>query len=224
MRFILAAVLAALLGAPGALAADAAKTPVSDTTAPAPRVFKIGYVDISRVWSEYRRRSDFDNDYKALGRDLSSQDRTRTEEIRRYQGQIEKLAMGTPDRLELEEKARTAVKETEDFRRKGAEELNGRFLSMFNRMLGDVLQEIALVAKEGDYDLVLKDQTPDPNVADRTDAILQLGQRVVLYAKPEYDLTSAVIKRLNDKYDAEKKKNATAPDAPKQPETPTKEK
>ena len=81
---------------------------------------KIGYVDISRVWSEYRRRGDFDNDYKALRLDLANQDRTRTEEIARYSRQIEKLAMGTPERLELEEKAKTAVKEAEEFRRKGA--------------------------------------------------------------------------------------------------------
>jgi Skp family chaperone for outer membrane proteins len=132
--------------------------------------------------------------------------------------------MGTPERLELEDKAKTAMKETEDFRRKGTQELNDRFVSMFNGLLGEVLKEIALVAKEGDYDLILKDQSPDPNVADRADAVLQLGQRVVLYAKPEYDLTSAVIKRLNDKYEAEQKKKVAAPESPKQPETPTKEK
>jgi Skp family chaperone for outer membrane proteins len=181
-------------------------------------------VDISRVWSEYRRRGDFDNDYKAIRLDLANQDRTRTEEIARYQKQIETLAMGTPERLELEEKAKTAMKETEDFRRKGAQDLNEKFVSMLNRLFGEVLQEIARVAKEGDYDLIIKDQSPDPNVADRADAVLQLGQRVVLYAKPEYDLTSTVIKRLNDKYEAEQKKKTAVPESPKQPEAPAKEK
>jgi Skp family chaperone for outer membrane proteins len=224
MRFILIAVLAAGIGAPCAPADDAAKTPASAAANPAARALKIGYVDISRVWNEYRRRGDFDNDYKTRRLDLAHQDRTRTEEIARYQREIEKLAMGTPERLELEEKAKTAIKETEEFRRKGAEDLNEKFISMLNRLFGEVLQKIEEIAKEGDYDLIIKDQTPDPNVNSRADAVLQLGQRVVLYAKPQYDLTSAVIKRLNDKYEAEQKKKETAPDSPKQPEAPTKEK
>jgi Skp family chaperone for outer membrane proteins len=224
MRFVLIAVLAAVIGAPCARAADATKPPANDAAAPAAHASKIGYVDISRVWSEYRRRGDFDNDYKALRLDLANLDRTRTDEIARYNREIEKLAMGTPERLELEEKRKTAVSETEEFRRKGAEELNAKFISMLNLLFGEVLKEIEAVAKDGDYDLIIKDQTPDPNVSDRADAILQLGQRVVLYARPEYDLTSAVIKRLNDKYEAAKKTKETAPDSRKQPEAPTKEK
>ena len=95
---------------------------------------------------------------------------------------------------------------------------------MLNQLFGEVLQEVAAIAKEGDYDLIIKDQSPDPAVNNRTDAVLQLGQRVVLYAKPEYDLTSVVIRRLNDKYAAEQKKKKTAPNSPQQPQAPAKEK
>jgi Skp family chaperone for outer membrane proteins len=224
MRFILMAVLAAVLVAPGARAQEAAKTPAADAAAPAPHALKIGYVDFSRVWIEYRRRGDFSNDYKQLQLDVANQDRTRNEEIARYNAQIEKLAMGTPERLELEEKAKTAVKEGNEFRRKATEDLNAKFVAMLNRLFGDVLQEVDAVAKEGNYDLIIKDQTPDPKVTNRDEAILQLGQRVVLYAKPEYDLTSAVIQRLNDKYTAEQKKKEAAPNSPEQPQAPAKEK
>ena len=44
---------------------------------------------------------------------------------------------------------------------------------MLNRLFGEVLQEIETIAKEGNYDLIIKDQTPDPNVNNRADAILQ---------------------------------------------------
>jgi Skp family chaperone for outer membrane proteins len=224
MRFILMALLAAIFGAPGALAADAGKPAASDAAGPAAPALKIGYVDFARVWNEYRRSGDFDNEYKALRLELGNQDRTRAEEIARYNAQIEKLAMGTPDRLELEEKVKAALKEEEEFRRKCVEDLNVRFISMLNQQVAEVLREIAAIAKEGNYDLIIKDQTPDPNVNSRGEALLQLGQRVVLYAKPEYDLTSAVIKRLNDKYAAEQKRKETAPNSPERPETPAKEK
>ncbi len=224
MRFILMALLAAIFGAPGALAADAAKPAANDAAVPVAPALKIGYVDFARVWNEYRRSGDFDNEYKALRLELGNQDRTRAEEIARYNAQIEKLAMGTPDRLELEEKVKAALKEEEEFRRKGVEDLNMKFISMLNQQVAEVLREIAAIAKEGNYDLVIKDQTPDPNVNNRGEALLQLGQRVVLYAKPEYDLTSVVIKRLNDKYAAEQAKKETAPNSPEHPETPAKEK
>jgi Skp family chaperone for outer membrane proteins len=224
MRFILIAFLAAIFGASGALAAGATAVPASNAAAPAPPALKIGYVDFSRVWNEYRRRGEFDSEYKALRLELGNQDRSRAEEIARYSAQIEKLSLGTPERLELEEKAKAAVKEEEEFRRKGAEELNEKFISLLNRLVAEVLQETAAIAKEGNYDLIIKDQTPDPSVASRDAAVLQLGERVVLYAKPEYDLTDAVIKRLNDKYAAELKKKETAPNSTKQPETPAKEK
>ncbi len=55
------------------------------------------------------------------------------------------------------------------------------------------------------------------------EAVLQIGQRVVLYSKPEYDLTAPVLKRLNEKYEAERKKEAPAPEA-KPPAAPAKEK
>ncbi len=224
MRFILTAILAAIIGAPGARAEEAAKAPAGDAAPPAAHALKIGYVDISRVWNEYRRRADFDNEYKDLRLEAAKQDRVHTDEIARYNAQIEKLAMGTPERLDLEEKAKTAAQQADEFRRKAADDLNSKFVSMLNALFGEVLQEVTAIAQEGDYDLIIKDQTPDPKVNNRTDAVLQLGQRVVLYAKPEYDLTSAVIQRLNDKYAAEQKKKETAPISPVQPETPTKEK
>jgi Skp family chaperone for outer membrane proteins len=203
---------------------SAAKPPVGEAAAAPSAPLKIGYVDFSRVWNEYRRRADFDNEYKTLRQELANQDRMRAEEIARYNSQIEKLAMGTPERLDLEEKVKTAAKEEEEFRRKGVEELNAKFISMLNALVAEVLQEIAAIAREGNYDFIIKDQTPDPNVTSRTDAVLQLGERVVLYAKPEYDLTSAVIQRLNDKYAAEQKKKEAAPSAPEPPQTPAKEK
>ena len=109
--------------------------------------------------------------------------------------------MGTPERLDLEEKAKTAVEGggglPAQSRRGAQQQIHLHAQPAVRRSRS---RKSTAIAKEGDYDLIIKDQTPDPDVNNRTDAVLQLGQRVVLYAKPEYDLTSAVIKRLNDKY------------------------
>ena len=146
-------------------------------------------MDITRVWSEYHRRNDFDKEFKALRLDLSNQDRAQHGRGRPATKGDQQLAMGTPERLALEEKRKAAMKDAEDFRRKSQEELNEHFVSMLNQLFDDVIREIEAAAKEGNYDMVLKDQSPEAKspIRERPPPI---GQRVVLYSKPEYDLTA----------------------------------
>ena len=96
---------------------------------------------------------------------------------------------------------------------------------MLNVLFDDVVQEIEAQAKEDNFDLVIKEQSLERNVTSPGEAILQIGQKVVLYSKPEYDLTASVLKRLNEKYEAEQKKEAPVPaPAAKPPAPPAKEK
>jgi Skp family chaperone for outer membrane proteins len=94
---------------------------------------------------------------------------------------------------------------------------------MLNELFDDVTGEVEAVAKERNFDLVVKDQSLEKNVTNPGEAILQIGQRVVLYSKPEYDLTALVLKRLNERYEADLKKETRAPEA-KPPAPPAKEK
>ena len=141
----------------------------------------------------------------------------------RFDKEIQQLAMGTKERLDLEEKRKATLKEAEDLRRKSQRGVEQKFVAMLNQLFDDVVREVEAVAKEGNFDLVIKDQSLEKNVTNPGEAVLQIGQRVVLYSKPEYDLTASVLKRLNDKYEAEQKKEAPAPE-PKPPRAPAKEK
>lgn len=174
---------------------------------------KIGYVDLTRVLDSYQRRSTLEQKLKDIQATLTEQDRTRIEAIAKAEQELEQLAMGSPERQEMDAKYRKLISEAEEFRRRGHETLNNEYVTMLESMFKDILDEVALIAEERQYDFIIKDQTAAEKAASRPDAILQISQRVVLYAKAEYDLTDEIIKRMNDKY-AAKTENKPAEAAP----------
>ncbi len=96
--------------------------------------------------------------------------------------------------------------------------MNREYVRMLQALFVDVVEEVGRVAREQDYDFILKDQSAGEQPQTRPEAIVQLSQRVVLYSKPKYDLTDEIIRRLNEKYQTEdEKKNEQAPAAEETP-------
>ena len=180
----------------------------------ADRPLRILYVDMSRVVGAYQRRADLEGELQALQNDIAAQGRGRLEELNRMGQEIEQLAMGTPERLALQEKYRQAEKAIDEFRRETYEKLNARVVAMLGNLYQDVMVEVEALGKERDCDFILKDQSFDREATSRAEATLQISQRVVLYAKPEYDLTSVVIQRVNEKYAKTKTLPTGLPAAP----------
>ncbi len=112
---------------------------------------KIGYVDLTRVWSEYRRRNDFDKEFRALQENRRRQLRVKLDEADRLDKEIQQLAMGTKERLDLEEKRKAALKEAEELRLKSQEELNRKFVAMLNQLFDDVVREVEAVGEGGQF-------------------------------------------------------------------------
>lgn len=169
---------------------------------------KIGYADLTRVLDEYERRFDLEAKLKNIQSTLGDQDRSRIQAIGRMEQEMDQLAMGSPERMEMDQKYRESIAEAEQFRRQSHEKLNQEYVTMLQALYKDILAEVAILAKERDLDFVIKDQSSDEQPMTRPEVILQLSQRVVLYAKPDYDLSGELIKRLNEKYVTENEKKA----------------
>lgn len=180
--------------------------------AAADKPMKIGVVDLTKVFDGYDLRPELEKQLDALHLSLTAQDRARVEEVGRIEQEMQQLALGTPERLALEEKRKKAVQDAELGRRQSLEKLNVESVKMINRMFSDAEKVVVEIAKEKDFDLILKEQTTDESPDTRTQAIMDISQRVVLFSKPEYDLTQEVVQRLNAIYAAEvadDTKNAT---------------
>lgn len=177
----------------------------------APRGMKIGFVDLTRALEKYERRVVLEKELQELHDTLSRQDDVSTKELRRVTDEMEQLAMGSPERVEMEGRRRKLAADLETFRRTSMEKLNKRYVDMILQLYTRIVQETDAVARERDYDMVIKDQTMEPEVGRRGEVVLQMSQRVVLFSKPEYDLTNSVIERLNAAFQAEQKKTGGAP-------------
>jgi len=215
-RFL--AVLAAVIClVPSLRAAD-------EPTAPA-RPPRIGYVDIVRVLKEYKLADKYKTEatekhLKAMRRSQKAAD-----DLSRLKADIDKLAMGTPERLDLQRRFDSIYTETDEYMQTEEQELNAMMAAGLRQVYGDMTAVVNAVAKEGAYDLVLQDQNSPVDGKGRKEVLGQVTGRVVLYAKDGYDLTDTVIKRLNAAYD--EKMNAaavkdTAAPAPKTDEKRTK--
>jgi len=219
--------LAVLALAVAANAAGVAQEPAAAAAA-APAVLsarplKIGYLDLTRVLKDYHRRQDLEAEFRELGTSLTRDDQSRKAEIDKYDSEIEQLAMGTPERLALEDKRKAALKQIEESRRAAQQKIAQRYVTAINQLYDDIRGVVSELGKEGDFDLIIKDQSTEAQTAAVTDPALQISRQVVLYSRPEYDLTSVVTQRVNDRYAEQVKKSEPAKDPKKPADPPAKE-
>jgi len=160
----------------------------------------VAYIDLTRVLKEYPKRRKLEEELAkqrtALGRDVQA----RMAEVNRLRGEIEQLAKGTPERLDLERQAQQAYMEWQKVSRDSERKVDARVAQMLRELYKDVTAMVAQVGREGGYDLILKDQTSERQDANRRQLVFDISQRLVLYAKPEYDISEIVIERLRAQY------------------------
>jgi len=176
----------------------------------APRPLKIGYVDLTRLLKASRRRESLEAELKRHQGSLLNEQRMREQTIEQYRAEIEQFAMGTPERIKRETKLKDSLKEFEKWSRSTRQDLNRRFVELIGKIYDDVTREAAAVAREGNFDFVIKEQSLQGGARTRDEIVLQISQRIMLYSKPEYDLTDVVAKRMNARFAKEKDKAAAA--------------
>ena len=179
---------------------------------------KIGYVDLNRVFQNYQKCIDMNDAVKKEGKAIETQLQARALDIEANEKKLGAMPLGTPDRLALADKIEIARREMQRFSERSAEEMDAKVTETISSLCAEVLSEVEVFGRERQYDFILKDQTPERKAGSRDEAVIQIAQRVVLYAKPEFDLTEAVTKRLNDKYLADKAKDVAPGAAEKRPE------
>ena len=206
MRTWMLVVFGALVAAGLATAAAPARSSRASANVAGP--LKIGRVDLAVVLKQYARRKDLEAEVVAIKRRAGAKERLLIDQVNRHRAAIEQLAMGTPEREELEKKLAGVAKDLGQHRRTNLALINSRLVDVLAQLYEDILREVEELGREEGYDLILKDQSTEAKAATYNDMVLQISQRGVLYSKPEYDLTAKVADRLNERYAARKKADA----------------
>ncbi|MCX5678808.1 MAG: OmpH family outer membrane protein [Candidatus Omnitrophica bacterium] len=138
--------------------------------------YKIGYVDLAKVFDEYKKTKDSEKDLEAKGKAKEADRANMVEELRKLKD--EQALLSEKAKAEKQTVIDNKIKALQDFDRTTRDAL----IKERNDMLGVILKEIEKVvadySKATGYDFIL-------------------NSRMLLYGSTEYDLTNEILSRLN---------------------------
>jgi Skp family chaperone for outer membrane proteins len=205
MTWRLTALVALLAAAPLLRAAD---------PPPAPRAPRIAYVDIVRILGKYDRAGEFETLFKEQRQQAMRRNQTFVDEVDRIKADIDKLPMGTPERLALQKRHQDLLKEGGEYAQARMQELDAMVAANLRAVHDDMTAAVKAIALQEGFDLVLQEQHREMDGKTRAEVFSQVTGRVVLYAKDGYDLTDSVLARMNAAYADSKKADAAKRTAP----------
>ncbi len=146
---------------------------VSDSYA---KELKVGYVDMRKVFYEYKKTKDFNKELEKEDGQLKKEIDKRTEAIRKLRDEIDMLSEQAQEKRQPELKEK--VKELDDFRRAKMESLIKQKDDLFKEIREDIMTVAEKYAKKNGYDFIM-------------------NETVFIYTSDKYNITDDMIKNLN---------------------------
>jgi len=140
--------------------------------------YKIGYVDLAKVFDEYSKTKESSKTIEDKGKAKESERKKFIDDIRKLKD--EQALLSEKAKAEKQVAIDNKIKELQDFDKKTRDEL----LKERNDAIGGIMKDIEKIvtdySKETGYDLIL-------------------NSRTLLYGVEQLDLTEEILKRLNKK-------------------------
>ena len=194
--------LGAAQGEPGAA------TPAAGPEA----AFKVGLIDLERVFHEYKKFEALQEDLKE---ELGGQEQKIKAIVEKLKALDAELKSGTfkedsPEFREREEEGTRLATEYQQMQRIGERELGRNQAKMYHQVYLEVLDAVQKFSTHYKYSLVIKFTKSDLSSTDPAKVRSALQQNVIYY-RTEDDLTDDIVAFLNKKYTAGTKTRTTTP-------------
>ena len=138
--------------------------------------YKIGYVDLAKVFDEYKKTKESEKAMDEKGKAKEAERKKYVDELKKLKD--EQAILSDKAKAEKQGVIEAKTKDLQEFRRKSQEE----FVTARNDILGEVNQDlektVSAYAKEAGYNMIL-------------------DSRVVLYGSDKDDCTNEILSRLN---------------------------
>ncbi len=138
--------------------------------------YKIGYIDLARVFDEYSKTKNFDKSLDEKGKAKEAERKKLVDDLRKLKD--EQALLSDKAKAEKQPAIDETVKALQEFDRKTRDEL----IKERNDKIGEILKDIEKIvtdySKEQGYDIIL-------------------NSRMLLYGTETLDLTLEILKRLN---------------------------
>ena len=177
---------------------------------------RVAVVNIPHVSEKYQKTTDLEAHFDGIRRKLSQDRDGMRERLERLKRSLqEELKPGTEEFLQRRREVAMLEAEIQWFIEVEGSKVDAGLGASLREIYGDIQRASREVAEARGIDVVLAsdalpDATPDNSAQVRQQILLQK----VIYWSPNVDISEEVIKRLNDRYAAEKAKNPPLPTAP----------
>ncbi len=138
--------------------------------------YKIGYVDLAKVFDEYKKTKDSEKNLETKGKAKETERANMIEELRKLKD--EQALLSEKAKAEKQVTIDNKIKVLQEFDRKTRDELVKERNDMLALILKDIEKVVADYSKANGYDYIM-------------------NSRMLLYGGSEYDLTNEVLSRLN---------------------------
>jgi outer membrane protein len=145
---------------------------------------KIAYMDLAKIFDEYNKTKDLDKQLESKGDAKQGERDKLVAEIKKLKDELELMADKGKEakKVSIDDK----IKKLQDFDRESRDTLRKERDDMARQILNEIKGVIDEVGKKEGY-------------------LLILDSRAILYGKEGDDLTSSILKTINDKYAKGKK-------------------
>jgi outer membrane protein len=140
---------------------------------------KIGYVNVAKIFDGYEKTKQYDARLTQVGRQKEQEMEKRLADLDQMRKQLDLLAPDAREAKARELEAR--ADELKRFRNNTMRDLKGERDKMASEILKEIEGVVQKFAQDNGYDLIIDD-------------------RSVLFSKPAYDATDAILNFLNGQY------------------------
>ncbi len=166
--------------------------------------FKIGIVDISRVYEKYQKRIDLDQELKEQEKEFQDEVNKKRKEIIDLDEETQLLDLGSENRSNNENLMERKNVELEGYAKFAERQLLKKYKDSFENIYQEVVRKVEEIGEQEGFDLVIKNEEADLKSGKIPDLQFKIGIRTVLYHSDSVDITLDVVEALNASYSKEK--------------------
>jgi len=138
--------------------------------------YKIGYVDLARVFDEYKKTKESEKTLEEKGKAKDAERKKMVDELRRLKD--EQAILSEKAKAEKQAIIDTKIKNLQEFDKSARDEIVKQRNDLLNNIMKEIEGVVTTYAKETGYDIIL-------------------NSRTILYGADQFDLTNDILSRLN---------------------------
>lgn len=171
-------------------------------SAPATTPAKVGLIDMAHLFKEYDRFKDKSEELKADVQKSNEQAKQMGERMQTLANQIKSgtVKPNTPEAKQIEDQLVQLSAQFEAFKKTSQRDFLRKESQIYKEIYLEVTEAVAQYAKFYNYTLIIRFSRNNVDESNDPRQLIQSMNNLVIYHRPEFDITNSVLAYLNKRY------------------------